>query len=227
MTETKKPAVRIVYYSFSGQSASLARALMRGLAAGGARVEKVRLVPAAPLRFPLRSIPRTVKMMLTTLLRQRVAIEPPQAAGPEPELTVLAGPTWSYNPSGPVLSFLDIYGRDWLAGRAVLPLISCRGYWRMHAAGLRRLLERCGAVPLPPMVVTHPVKEPWRTIGVFLKIAGRAPERAPFLGRRYPRFGHSREQLQRMEDTGREIARRLARGLPPAEAAAPAAGVLG
>lgn len=215
------PSIRIVYYSFSAQTASLVRALARGLADGGARVEKIRLVPAAALRFPLRSIPRTVKMMFTTLLRQRVPIEPPQASGPEPVLTVLAGPTWSYNPSGPVLFFLDHYGRDWLGGRTVLPLISCRGYWRMHAAGLGRLLARCGATALAPMVVTHPVKEPWRTIGVFLKIAGRTPEKSPFLGKHYPRFGHSHAQLERMEEAGREIGRQLAAGVRPEDLSIP------
>ncbi len=221
MNKKKQPAVRIIYYSFSAQTASLVRALARGMEDSGVRVEKVRLVPAAPLRFPLCSIPVTVKMMLTTLFRRRIPIKPPETAGPEPDLTILAGPTWSYNPSGPVLSFIDRYGRKWLGGRTVLPLISCRGYWRMHAAGLKRLLNRCGATALAPLVVTHPAREPWRTIGVFLKIAGRTPERSRFLGKRYPRFGHSHEQMRRMEETGRRIGGELAAGRWPEDISIP------
>ncbi len=205
-------AVTIIYYSFSAQTASLVKAMAHGLETGGIRVEKIRLVPRQILRFPLRSILRTFRMMLTTFLRRRITIAAPKEMRQNPDLIILAGPTWSYNPSGPVLYFLDRYGRQYLGGMAVLPLISCRGYWRLHAAGLKRMLRRCAAEPLTPLVFTHPNPEPWRTIGVFLKIAGRTPEKSPLLKRHYSRFGHSHEQIIRAEEYGRVLARSLAAG---------------
>ena len=43
---------------------------------------------------------------------------------------------------------------------------------------------------------THPNPEPWRTIGVFLKIAGRNPERSGFISKYYNRFGHTNDQME-------------------------------
>lgn len=211
MTEAQhaRPRVLVIYFSFSGQTSGLLHRLVAGLKEEGVAVHLERLQPLRPLRFPIGSYPRTLRMMLTTFLRRRVAIEPVSAECRLPaDLVILAGPTWSYNPSGPVLSFLDRDG-GLLAGRPVLPLISCRGYWRLHWYGLRRLLRKLGAVLQEPLVFGHPQPEPWRTIGVFLKIAGRAPERGRFTGRYYRRFGHSREQLELAGQKGRQLGVRL------------------
>jgi hypothetical protein len=142
-------------------------------------------------------------MMLTTTIRQRLPIrEPDMANGASYNLLILAGPTWSYNPSGPVLDLIDRFGPRLFRGQVVLPLISCRGYWRLHWLGLKRLLLGCGAVVPNKIVFSHPAPEPWRTIGVFMKIAGKAPERSPLIGRYYKRFGHSKEQLAEAERLG-------------------------
>jgi len=216
-THATKSAVLIIYYSFSAQTASLVKSLAKGLAEWGTAVEKIRLSPTTPLRFPLRSLLLTFKMMLTTFFRKRVAIEEPAGIEQKPDLIILAGPTWSYNPSGPILFFLDRFGQKYLADRPVMPMISCRGYWRMHAAGLARLLKRCGARPAAPLIFTHPNPEPWRTIGVFLKITGRTPEKSRFLKKHYPRFGHSHEQINRAEGYGKFLAETLQEeGVAPA-----------
>ena len=208
-TTPGQPRVLVIYYSFSGQTSGLLHRLTAGLREEGAAVFLERLHPEPPLRFPVGSIPRTMAMMLTTFLRCRVPIAPLTGSSRERfDLVILAGPTWSYNPSGPVLAFLDRDG-GLLAGQEVLPVISCRGYWRLHWHGLRRLLVRRGARVLAPLVFDHPQPEPWRTIGVFLKIAGRAPERGRLIGRYYRRFGHSREQLELAEQQGRQLGTRL------------------
>jgi hypothetical protein len=62
------------------------------------------------------------------------------------------------------------------------------------------------------MVFAHLSKEPWRTLGVFLKLAGRVPERSPWLGRHYPRYGHSREQQDQAFACGAAIGQALKRG---------------
>ncbi|HAD04544.1 MAG TPA: hypothetical protein DCF93_07950 [Desulfuromonas sp.] len=136
-------------------------------------------------------------MMLLTFFRKRVPIAPlSEKCRQGYDLMVLAGPTWSYHPSGPVLSLLDRDDSGLFAGVTVIPLISCRGYWRMHWFGLRALLRKHGAVVVNCIVFTHPSREPWRTLGVFLKLAGRCPEKSKFLGRYYPRYGHEKRQLE-------------------------------
>jgi len=203
--------VLVIYYSFSGQTRSVIQRLIAGMEEQGVLVITERLYSVQTLRFPIGSVASTVKMMLVTLLRKKMEIAPPsENCYASFDSILLAGPTWSYNPSGPVLALLHGYGEKLFAGRVVLPLISCRGYWRMHWYGLRRLLMKKGAIVPNVIVFTHPTKEPWRTIGVFLKLAGKTPERS--LGARYPRYGHSREQQEQAYSYGLRLGEALQRG---------------
>lgn len=205
--------VLILYYSFSGQTAGLLHCLAAGLKQQDVQVVMEKLQPVKPLRFPVGSVPATLKMMLTTFLRWRIPIkELPAACFNGYDLVFLAGPTWSYNPSGPVLSLIDRDGPRLFSGRQVIPLLSCRGYWRLHWYGLRRLLKKCGAIVSNMIVFDHPTREPWRTIGVFLKIAGKAPERSPIIGKYYQRYGHSKEQQEEAVGFGKQIGGALKTG---------------
>lgn len=208
--------VLILYYSYSGQSSVLVRRLAAGLADEGVGVRQERLQLRQPLRFPLGSIGKTIWLMLITLFRTRFDIHPVAVADDDPcDLVVLAGPTWSWSPSGPVLALLD-QRPGLLRGRSVLAVISCRGYWRHHWRYLRKRLLRLSARPRGPLVFSHPQREPWRTIGVFLKIAGMAPERSSSLfSRFYPRFGHTRQQCDEAYALGRQLATRLKAGELP------------
>ncbi|OQX10175.1 MAG: hypothetical protein BWK76_21120 [Desulfobulbaceae bacterium A2] len=191
------PRVLIIYFSLSSQTRNLVLALGEGLAAQGVAVTRERLQPLRELRFPLGGLVETLAMMLLTFFRRRIPIQPPSPCCREKyDLIVLAGPTWSYNPSGPVLSLLDSFGQEIFAGRTVLPLISCRGYWRLHWWGLRGILRRLGATVPNLLVFSHPSPEPWRTIGVFFKLAGRLPEKMVLLRRHYRKYGHSRHQVE-------------------------------
>ena len=211
--DSQPKKVLILYYSFSAQTSGLVHRLGAGLEAQGVQLVCERLQPLAPRHFPIGTVPSTLFMMLATFLRMRMAIQPlPSSCWEHYDLIVLAGPTWSYNPSGPVLSLLDRDGAGLFAGQQVLPLISCRGYWRMHWLSLRWQLVRCGAKVVGRMIFAHPSKEPWRTIGVFWKLAGRVPERSRWLGRHYPRYGHSREQQEQAFAFGVEISQALNRG---------------
>jgi len=205
--------VLIIYYSFSAQTAGLIHRLSAGLAEAGVTVREERLMPRTPLKFPIGTISATLAMMLITFLRGRIPIQPlSDLCRARYDLLILAGPTWSYNPSGPVLSLLDRDGRRLFADQQVVPLISCRGYWRMHWWTLSWQLARCGARVVNRMIFAHPSREPWRTIGVFLKLAGRVPEKGRFLGRYYPRYGHAREQLEEAHQYGRRLGLALAEG---------------
>ncbi|KPJ97779.1 MAG: hypothetical protein AMJ60_10315 [Desulfobacterales bacterium SG8_35] len=198
--------VLLIYYSFSGQTGVLINRLAAGLKEQGIEVFFEKLKPVKHLRFPVGSILRTYLLMLTTFFRKRVPIRELSAkCSREYDLIILAGPTWSYNPSGPILSFLDRDGKHVMGGREVLPLISCRGYWKAHWWGLKRKLVQCGAHFSNMIAFSHPNPEPWRTIGVFMKIAGKNPERSGFMGKYYKRFGHSNEQMEEAFRFGMQI----------------------
>jgi hypothetical protein len=213
-SDTRK-RVLILSYSFSGQTSGLLRQMQAALEQEGHLVVKERITPCEPLKFPTPSISACLKMMITTFFRQRVPIhELPPICWEPFDLILLGGPTWSYNPSGPILSLFDRDGATLFKGQTVLPVISCRGYWRLHSYGLTRLLKRCGAIIPNRIVFSHPNSEPWRTIGVFLKIAGKTPERWPLLSRFYPHFGHSRDQQEEAARFGALIGQALREGRP-------------
>jgi len=209
-----KKRILILSYSFSSQTRNLLNGLIEGLEESGIEVFWEQLNSVTELRFPVGSINGTLLMMAQSFLRKRYPIHPlnPLCFG-QWDLIVLAGPTWSYNPSGPVLSLLDRDGKRLFAGKLVLPFISCRGYWRVHFYGLRGLLRRCGARVAAPIVFSHPTPEPWRTIGVFLKLAGKVPEAgSSWFHRFYPKYGHSREQVEDSRKVGFELGEAITAG---------------
>ncbi|GAB4340002.1 MAG: hypothetical protein Kow0089_13350 [Desulfobulbaceae bacterium] len=208
-----KKRILLLYFSFSSQTNNLVQALSAGLEEEGVEVVRERLTPLRPLRFPIGSISGTLWMMVVTFFRMRYPIEDLSSACFEKyDLTILAGPTWSYNPSGPVLSLLDRDGDRLFKDREVLPLISCRGYWRMHWWGLKRLLKSHGARVSNLIVFSHPNPEPWRTIGVFLKLAGKIPEKKSWLRKKYRKYGHTRAQIEEAGRFGHLIGEELRRG---------------
>ncbi len=205
--------ILVLYYSFSSQTKNLVQSLLDGLSEYEAEVVCERLVPTIPQHFPIGTIPKTVKKMIVTLFRQRIPIEPlPERCFEPYDLIILAGPTWSYNPSGPVLSLLDRDGKRLFAQQTVLPVISCRGFWRMHWWGIKVLLKNLGARVPNGIIFTHTSKEPWRTIGVFLKLAGETPERMAWMQEHYPKYGHTRQQIDEARRFGELIGRAVTQG---------------
>jgi hypothetical protein len=195
VTQTANKKILFICYSLSGQTSSLLARLAKGLESTGVSVTTERLHPVKQIHFPFSSIWSTFIMMMSTFFRRRIPIKPlsDKCTG-RYDLIIIAGPTWSYNPSGPILSLFDRDGEKLFKGQTVIPFISCRGYWRMHWFGLKSLLKKCNAKTPSRIIFTHPSKEPWRTLGVFLKLAGKSPEHSTFLAKRYPRYGHSKKQ---------------------------------
>lgn len=210
-----KKRVLILSYSYSHQTRNLLKKLVVGLNESDIDLTWERLVAEQEMRFPIGSVSATLLLMVQTFFRKRF---PVKAVNPKIfcqwDLIILAGPTWSYNPSGIILSFLDRDGEKLFAGQEVLPLISCRGYWRVHYWGVRSLLRKCGARNVAsPIVFNHPTAEPWNTIGVFLKLAGKMPESGKGWFRKfYPKYGHSRAQIKTAYELGKEIGKDLNSG---------------
>lgn len=208
--------VLIISYSFSHQTRNLLNTMAAGMEEEGIDITWERIFTSEKLRFPIGTIYTTFVMMLQTFFRKRYPIKPlNDVVFQKWDLIILAGPTWSYNPSGPVLSLLDTKGHKVFQGQTVLPLISCRGYWRMHFWGLRSLLKKCGTQDvLSPIVFSHPTPEPWRTIGVFLKLAGRTPEAGTsWFKRVYPKYGHSRKQVAKAGILGKQLGHDIQSGM--------------
>jgi len=203
--------VLIVYYSFSGQTQLLLQRMGTAMRDCGVEVEIERLQLVEPIQFPFTTWLEMSRVMLLSFCRWRVPVRPiDHIMNKAWDLVILAGPTWSYNPSGPMLYFLDRYGAQLCNGVRVLPLISCRSYWRTNYWGLSRILKRLGAEVMEPIVYLHSANEPWRTIGLFLQLVGKLPRlETSWFRKRYPRYGHSREQWQDAAEQGRKIARML------------------
>lgn len=203
--------VLIVYYSFSGQTQLLMQRMAAGMRDGGVEAEVERLQLVEPIPFPFGTWMEMARVMIYSFFRWRVPIRPvDHLLEKDWDLVILAGPTWSYNPSGPMLYFIDQYGNSLLKGRRVLPFISCRSYWRTHYWALAGILKKSGAEVIKPLVYLHSAAEPWRTVGLFLQLVGRLPRlETSWFRKRYPRYGHSREQWQDANEQGRKIAREL------------------
>ncbi len=215
MRATHKKRVLFICYSLSGQTNGLLLHLAAGMEEEGVEVVIERLRPLKPIRFPLGSTRTTIAMMLITFFRNLVPIAPLSEKTKEQyDLIILAGPTWSYHPSGPILSLLKFDGKRLFPNQTVLPVISCRGYWRMHWLGLRQLLKKYSARVPNKIVFSHPSKEPWRTLGVFLKLAGKNPERSKFMGKFYPKYGHTSDQHEEAFRFGKMIGNALTEDQP-------------
>ena len=206
-----KKRVLVVYYSFTQQTKNQLMGFIDGLEGSGIEVTLERLQPIAPYEYPFRTLVRLVFAMIVTFFQRRMAIQPIAAHCRDHwDCIVLAGPTWSYNPSGPVLAFLDCYGKEICAGKKVVPFISCRAYWRPHFWIVRRRLQQCGASVERPVVFAHPFPEPWRTLGLLLKLLGViGHKRYAWIRRYYPRYGHTDAQRLEAKEQGRQLAEKM------------------
>ncbi len=205
--------ILVLFYSFSSQTRNIVRSMIEGMEEYPVAVIRESINPVTDEHFPIGTVSKTVKKMIVTCFRQRTPIQPlpPQCFEPY-DLVILAGPTWSYNPSGPVLSLMDRDGERLFRQKEVIPVISCRGFWRAHWWGIKSLLKKTGAVVPNGIVFTHPSKEPWCTIGVFLKLAGKVPERISWMRPHYKKYGHTRQQLAEARRFGELIAGAVMQG---------------
>ncbi|WP_143005450.1 flavodoxin family protein [Desulforhopalus singaporensis] len=203
--------VLIIYYSFTQQTRLLVKRFSQGLEQQGVEVVAERLLPVAPYELPFRSVLRLVAVMARTFFRHRDRIEPLSDRCYESyDRIVIAGPTWSYNPSGPVLDFMDRYAEKICGNRDVTVIISARSYWRLNYFSMRKTLLKCGAKVTPPMVFEHPTKEPFRFVGLIMQLTGRMVRKeSSWFRRHYPGYGHSREQFALAFEQGVEMGRKI------------------
>lgn len=203
--------VLIIYYSFTQQTRLLLKNFGAGLEQEGFEVVFERLEPQNPYEFPFRTDIGLARAMVETFFRKRSPLyELNEKCYQAWDHVVVGGPTWSYYPSGPVLSFLDRYGNKVCGGGGVTVFISCRSYWRLHYWSVRRALIKSGARVTNRVVYEHPIKEPFRFIGLVLQLRGKMIRKEKsWFRKHYPGYGHSKEQLQDALKRGRELGRTL------------------
>ncbi len=204
----KRKKVLIVFYSFTQQTRILIKKFVEGLEGEGINVALERLEPIDPYVFPFKTNFSLAKAMVRTFFRKRMTIDPVSTICFEDwDCIVLAGPTWSYHPSGPMLDFLDRFGRQVCAEKKVIPFISCRSYWRLHHWTVRHRLKLYHSKPATPIVFVHPIREPWRFIGLVLQLRGKMVRREKsWFRKHYPGYGHSKEQGDEAVAAGRRVA---------------------
>ena len=144
--------------------------------------------------------------MVRTFFRQRMTIRPvTEICFKDWDCIVLAGPTWSYHPSGPMLDFLDRYGKQVCAGKMVIPFISCRSYWRLHYWTLKQRLQRvwrqtCSADSFSA--------SNQRTLAIYRSgpaVAGKMGRKEnSWFRKHYPTYGHSKTQVDEAKAAGRQ-----------------------
>lgn len=209
MRDELKKRVLVVYYSFTQQTHILLKQFCAGLKEQGVEVALERLELVNPYEFPFKTDWRLFTVMVRTFCRGRKEIQPVSNKCFEDwGYIVLAGPTWSYHPSGPILDFLDKYGSSVLGGKKVIPFISCRSYWRIHHLSLKRELRKVGASSQPLLVFEHPTKEPYRIIGLILKLRGKMI-RGEWFRKHYAMYGHSKEQTKEAYRYGVELGQNI------------------
>lgn len=206
-----KKRVLIIYYSFTQQTRLLIKKFGTGLAEENIVVGFERLIPVESYDFPFKSDYRLFTAMVKTFFRKRSKIRDVSPICYEDwDRIVLAGPTWSYHPSGPILDFLDRYGTKICRGKEIVLIISCRSYWRIHFWSLRRALKRHGVIKLTPLIFVHPIKEPFRFIGLVLQLRGKMIRREKsWFRKHYPGYGHNRTQLEEAYKQGIDLGREL------------------
>ncbi len=206
-----KKRVLIVYYSYTQQTKTLLKKFINGLETAGIEVSQERLEPITPYEFPFRTNMNLAVAMLLTFFQRRMRIKPlADNCFQSWDCVILAGPTWSYHPSGPVLDFLDRYGKDVCGGKIVIPFISCRSYWRLHYWTLKRRLGSYGSNVQSPIVFLHPQKEPWRFVGLILQLRGKMMRREnSWFRQHYPAYGHSKSQAGEAMEKGQQLAEKI------------------
>jgi len=194
MRNEVKKRVLVVYYSFTQQTRILLKQFCAGLEEQGVEFDFERIEAVNPYEFPFKTDLRLFSVMVRTFVKGRKEIKPvSEKCFDSWDYIVLAGPTWSYHPSGPILDFLDRYGESVLGGKKVVPFISCRAYWRIHHHSLKRTFKKVGAEGLSPIVFEHPAKEPYRVMGLLLKLRGKMIQQGWFR-KHYESYGHNRAQ---------------------------------
>ena len=153
MSEEAKPKVLIVYYTLSKQSGRVADAMAKALEARGCDVTNAmieftdeRWVPKLS-QFPMkRPFPQIVSILPAQLRHKTGEIRtPPEAQSGDYDLVLLASPTWWFQTSMPIRSYLESpAGKAILDGKPFATVSISRRYYSINLRQQRKLAEKDG-----------------------------------------------------------------------------------
>jgi flavodoxin len=151
-TETK-PKALIAYYTLTKQSGRVADAMAEALEARGCQVTKAlieftdeRWVPKLS-QFPMkRPIPQIASILPAQLRHKTGQIRiPPEAEAGEYDLLLLASPTWWFQTSMPIRSYLESSAaKTVLDGKPFATASISRRYYSINLRQQRKLGEKAG-----------------------------------------------------------------------------------
>ena len=153
MSVETKPKVLIVYYTLSKQSGRVAEAMAKALEARGCAVTNAmieftdeRWVPKLS-QFPMkRPFPQIVSILPAQLRHKTGEIRtPPEAQSGDYDLVLLASPTWWFQTSMPIRSYLESpAGKAILDGKPFATVSISRRYYSINLRQQRKLAEKDG-----------------------------------------------------------------------------------
>ena len=153
MSAETKPKVLIVYYTLSKQSGRVANAMAKALEARGCDVTSAmieftdeRWVPKLS-QFPMkRPFPQIVSILPAQLRHKTGEIRtPPEAQSGDYDLVLLASPTWWFQTSMPIRSYLESpAGKAILDGKPFATVSISRRYYSINLKQQRKLAEKDG-----------------------------------------------------------------------------------
>ena len=153
MSGRAKPKVLIVYYTLTKQSGRVADALANALEARGCDVTKAlieftdeRWVPKLS-RFPMKHPVPQIASILPAQLRHKTGEirTPPEAQAGDYDLVLLASPTWWFQTSMPIRSYLESpAAKAILDGRPFATASISRRYYSINLRQQRKLAEKNG-----------------------------------------------------------------------------------
>ena len=153
MSTDAKPRVLIVYFSLTQQSARVAEAMSQALTARGCDVTKAAIeftderyvgkLAQLPMKHPI--------LQIASILPAQIAHKtgeiriPPDAQEGEYDLVVLASPTWWFQTSMPIRSYLESSAaKAILDGKPFATASISRRYYTINLRQQRKLAEKNG-----------------------------------------------------------------------------------
>jgi flavodoxin len=149
----QKPKVLIVYYTLTKQSGRVADAMANALAARGCDVTKAliefldeRWVPKLS-QFPMdRPFPQIASILTAQLRHKTGEIRiPPEAESGDYDLVIIASPTWWFQTSMPIRSYLESpAAKAVLDGKPFATASISRRYFSINLGQQKKLAEKAG-----------------------------------------------------------------------------------
>uniref|UniRef100_A0A7C2NVP2 Dialkylresorcinol condensing enzyme n=1 Tax=Schlesneria paludicola TaxID=360056 RepID=A0A7C2NVP2_9PLAN len=202
--------VLVVYYSQTGDSAAVARAIAEPFESPPDTVRLERLQPAEEYPYPWRSLLRFFSVLPECLLGPPPGIQPlsPDVADARFDLVVLVYQVWFLSPSLPVQGLLASESARVLRNAPVVTVSVSRNMWLSASERMKDLLLKVGANHAGNMAVTHQ-GPPWATFVTAPRslLWGR---KDPFWGV-FPPAGLAPAELDRVRRLGALLRERCSR----------------